>query len=247
MNTKEWFASWFDTIYYHLLYRERDDDEAKKFIVNLLGHLKLPTKSHVLDLACGKGRHSRTLNEFGMNVLGVDLSEKSIAFAKKYENDSLHFRVQDMREPFDKESFDCVFNLFTSFGYFDQEEDNQKVLHGISQMIKPGGLFVLDYLNTETAIKNLVANETKIIDNVQFEIKRDFDGKFIRKEIAVKHLDKSYLFEEKVRGFELAEIEKMLSNSNLKPVECFGDFNLNTFASDKSPRLILICKKGMNL
>jgi len=247
MKTKEWFASWFDTTFYHILYQERDDKEAKGFIINLLNHLKLPKKSYVLDLACGKGRHSRTLNELGMNVLGVDLSEKSIAYAKKFENDSLHFRVQDMREPFEEEVFDCIFNLFTSFGYFDQEEDNQKVLNGISLMIKPGGLFVLDYLNTTTAIRDLVPDEQKMIENVHFDIHRSFDGRFIRKNITVKCLDKNYQFEEKVRGFTLVEIEKMLSKSNLKPIEYFGNFNLDTFDPEQSTRLILVCKKEMNL
>ncbi len=247
MKTKEWFASWFDTSFYHMLYRERDDQEAIRFIANLLNHLKLPKKSYVLDLACGKGRHSLTLNELGMNVLGVDLSEKSIAHAKTFENESLNFRVQDMREPFEEKAFDCVFNLFTSFGYFDQEEDNQKVLNGVSLMIKPGGIFVLDYLNATTAIRDLVANEKKIIDNVHFDIKRSFDGRFIRKNIGVKYLDKNYEFEEKVRGFTLVELENMLSKANLKPLEYFGNFNLDTFDPDQSTRLILVCKKVVNI
>ncbi len=243
MNTKEWFASWFDTKFYHLLYRDRDDKEARKFIVNLLNHLKLPVNSHVLDLACGKGRHSITLNELGMDVLGVDLSEQSIAFAKKFENEKLHFRVQDMREPFDETAFDCVFNLFTSFGYFDQDEENQKVLNGISKMMKPGGIFLLDYLNTNTAVQHLIESENKNIDNVNFDIKRSFDGKFITKNIEVECSGKKHYFEEKVRGFRMKEIKEMLLKANLRIEECFGDFNLSAFEAETSPRLILVCKK----
>lgn len=247
MNSKEWFVSWFDTSFYHLLYRERDDDEARKFIVNLLTHLQLPKDSHVLDLACGKGRHSLTLNELGMNVMGVDLSEQSISHAKQFENDKLHFRVQDMREPFEDDAFDCVFNLFTSFGYFEEELENQKVLNGVSSMTKDGGIFVLDYLNANSAVKNLVSYEEKEIDNVHFDIKRNFDGKFIRKQIDVTCRDGKHHFEEKVRGFSREEIEIMLVKAKLKPIEFFGDFSLNPFDSNISTRLIVICKKDTGL
>jgi cyclopropane fatty-acyl-phospholipid synthase-like methyltransferase len=247
MNSKEWFVSWFDTTFYHLLYRERDDTEARKFIVNLLTHLKLPENSHVLDLACGKGRHSITLNELGMNVLGVDLSEQSISHAKQFENSKLHFRVQDMREPFDEEAFDCVFNLFTSFGYFEEEEENQKVLNGISNMTKEGGIFVLDYLNAITAVQNLVPHEEKEVDNVHFQINRTFDGKFIRKQIDVTSCDDKHKFEEKVRGFSQEEIDNMLKQAKLTPIEYFGDFKLNSFDANESTRLIVICKKDTRI
>jgi SAM-dependent methyltransferase len=247
MASKEWFASWFDTKYYHLLYRERDDNEARRFIENLLSHLKLPTNSHVLDLACGKGRHSITLNNFGMNVLGVDLSEQSIAHAKQFENDKLHFRVQDMREPFEEEAFDCVFNLFTSFGYFEEEVENQRVLNGISRMMKDDGLFVFDYLNTQTAVNGLVSHEEKEIDNVHFNITRNFDGEFIRKKIEVTTCEAQHQFEEKVRGFDHKEIEKMLVKANLIPKEYFGDFDLSAFDPQKSNRLIVICTKKTTL
>jgi SAM-dependent methyltransferase len=247
MDTKEWFASWFDTTFYHLLYRERDDNEARKFILNLLDHLQLPKDSHVLDLACGKGRHSLTLNESGMNVLGVDLSEQSICHAKQFENDTLHFQVQDMREPFGEETFDCVFNLFTSFGYFEEEIENQKVLNGISSMMTESGVFVFDYLNARTAIKNLVSHEEKEIENVHFEINRSFDGKFIRKGIDVTYFGEKYHFEEKVRGFSYEEIEKMLIKAKLHPIERFGNFALNPFDVNQSSRLIVICKKDTSI
>ena len=80
MKKQEWFESWFDTSYYHTLYSKRDENEAKEFIVNLVEFLKIDPKSKVLDLACGKGRHSLTLNE-----LGLFFNEKtSNALAKNY-------------------------------------------------------------------------------------------------------------------------------------------------------------------
>ena len=74
MKKNEWFKDWFNTSYYHTLYKNRDDKEAERFVKNLVNFTKLPLKSKILDLACGKGRHSITLNRLGMDVIGVDLS-----------------------------------------------------------------------------------------------------------------------------------------------------------------------------
>src|SRR5690554_6600617 len=127
----EWFETWFDTPYYHILYQNRDFSEAEKFINNLLDYLKLPKDANCLDLACGKGRHSVFLNKKGLQVTGVDLSENSIQEAKPFENETLKFDTHDMREVYKKNTYDIVFNLFTSFGYFDSSEDNLKVLKSV--------------------------------------------------------------------------------------------------------------------
>jgi SAM-dependent methyltransferase len=243
MSKKEWFASWFDTSFYHKLYRERNAEEARHFIQNLLAFIQLPTDSKVLDLACGKGRHSITLNELGMHVLGVDLSEKSIEFAKQFENKKLHFRVQDMRCPIENEKFDAIFNLFTSFGYFESDEENQKVLNCISSMLNSEGLFIFDYLNLKTTLAKLKTKESKNVDGIHFDITKNFDGQFFRKNISVLFNGETFNFEEKVRGFSIEEIEKMMQEANLKPIERFGDFLLNPYHQSTSDRLILICKK----
>ena len=128
-NTK-WFSSWFDTPFYHILYKDRNDKEAHAFMDTLTHYLNFPENGTILDLACGKGRHSLYLNTLGYNVTGVDLSENSINFAKQFENETLRFKVHDMCVPFG-EKFDGVFNLFTSFGYFDDDEDNLNTIKAI--------------------------------------------------------------------------------------------------------------------
>jgi 2-polyprenyl-3-methyl-5-hydroxy-6-metoxy-1,4-benzoquinol methylase len=90
-KSPEWFENWFDSEYYHLLYDNRNHEEADLFVSNLLAFLKLPKGAKVMDLACGKGRHSYFLNASGLDVLGVDLSSNSISEAKEMENESLHF------------------------------------------------------------------------------------------------------------------------------------------------------------
>jgi 2-polyprenyl-3-methyl-5-hydroxy-6-metoxy-1,4-benzoquinol methylase len=84
-NCSEWFRTWFDSPYYKILYSHRSEEEAALFIDNLLSFMDLPERSRVLDLACGRGRHSVYLNEKGFNVVGIDLSNNSISDAKKHE------------------------------------------------------------------------------------------------------------------------------------------------------------------
>ena len=144
MSNKDWFVDWFDTPYYHILYQNRNDLEAKKFIQTLMGHLKLP---HLQNSRFGmwKGRHSKTLNELGYHVLGVDLSENSINEAKRLSNDTLSFRVHDMREVLVGAKFDAIFNLFTSFGYFDSNKENERMCASIAQMLLPNGKLIIDF------------------------------------------------------------------------------------------------------
>ncbi|MFS8082300.1 MAG: class I SAM-dependent methyltransferase, partial [Ginsengibacter sp.] len=111
-----WFKEWFNSPYYHKLYFNRDKVEAADFINRLVGYLNPPADSKMLDMACGKGRHSIQLASKGFDVTGVDLSEDSILSAKKFENNHLHFFVHDMRLPFWINYFDYGFNFFTSFG-----------------------------------------------------------------------------------------------------------------------------------
>ena len=130
-STKQWYASWFDTPYYHILSKDRDYTEAQGFMDNLTNYLNIPEGGKILDLACGKGRHSVYLNSLGYDVTGVDLSEKSINHAKQFENETLKFNVHDMSKPY-PDTFDAVFNLFTSFGYFEDENCNLETIKAIN-------------------------------------------------------------------------------------------------------------------
>ena len=153
-KSENWYASWFDTPYYHILYKDRNYREAQIFMDNLTHYLNLPEKAKVLDLACGKGRHSIYLNQLGYDVIGADLSENSIAEANKNANETLHFVVHDKREPFDQK-FDAIFNLFTSFGYFEKEEDDIKTLMAIKESLSEYGFAVIDFMNAQQVIDSL--------------------------------------------------------------------------------------------
>ncbi len=241
-QTKTWFSEWFNTQYYHILYKHRNDDEAQNFIKNLTSFLKLSQNKTILDLACGKGRHSIFLNSLGYNVIGADLSDNSIAHANKFANDTLKFMVQDMRKPFDIK-VDAVFNMFTSFGYFDDDNEDISVLKNIENLIVENGVAVIDYMNVNKVIKNLVKSEEITRDDLQFNIKRHVTKGFITKEINLHDNGQEYNFQERVKAIDLEKFKSYCNSAGLKINHIFGDYNLSEYDVENSDRLILILSK----
>lgn len=239
----EWFEEWFDSPYYHILYKNRDDKEAKEFISNLINYLNPSKDSIFLDVACGKGRHSVYINKLGFNVDGFDLSENSINIAKEQETDSLHFYTNDIRNPLKINEYDLAFNLFTSFGYFEKEEDNQLAINSISESLKEHGVLVMDFMNVKKVIDNLNVRESKTINNIEFNIKRGFSGGFITKDINFIDNSKEYHFQEKVKAISLDNFKSYFTRANLKIEATFGDYELNSFNENNSDRLILVVRK----
>jgi SAM-dependent methyltransferase len=234
-----WYASWFDTPYYHILYKERDEEEAELFMNALTSFLKLKKNSTILDLACGKGRHAVYLNEIGYDVTGIDLSPASIEFAKQFENKHLRFAVHDMCLPYPKK-FDAVFNLFTSFGYFENEEDNLNTIKAIHSELKEDGVGVIDFLNIDFVARNLVPSETKLIDGISFSIDRYIKDGFIIKDIRFNDGGKEHFHSERVKAISLKDFESYFKLAGVTLKHCFGDYHLNKFNKQTSERLILM-------
>ena len=242
MQKKEWFAEWFDTPYYHILYKNRDNHEARVFIKSLVDLLQLPEASSVLDLACGKGRHSITLNEFGYTEIGVDLSAQSIAHANQFSNSSLSFAVQDMREPIQSKRFDAVFNLFTSFGYFSSKHENEKVCQAMAKMLNAGGKLVIDFMNAQKVIQNLVPSELKKAQDIEFDIKRIYSGTHIIKQISFQDKGQKFEFQEQVQAIDLSMFKELLA-PYFTIDSIFGSFELNEYIASESDRLIIIATR----
>ncbi|HEU4497358.1 MAG TPA: methyltransferase domain-containing protein [Flavobacterium sp.] len=236
-----WFASWFDTPYYHILYKDRDYAEAQLFMDNITHYLNLPEEAKILDLACGKGRHSVYLSQLGYDVTGADLSENSIAEASKASNEKLHFVVHDMRMPFEQK-FDAVFNLFTSFGYFESDEDNLATLKAIRESLANYGFAVIDFMNVHHVIENLVPEETKTVDGIDFHIKRYYRDSHIFKEIDFEDKGEKFHFIEKVKALALEDFEKMMDEAGIFLLDTFGDYRLKKFYKNESERLIMVFK-----
>ena len=123
--------------------------EAERAIDLIATHLPGREIQAVLDLACGAGRHSKPLCERWWTV-GLDLSAALLRVARREAPDAPYVRA-DMRVlPFADESFDLVVNLFTSFGYFEDDHEHARVLARVRDAMKPGGTFVIDFLNRES-------------------------------------------------------------------------------------------------
>ena len=240
-ETNNWFASWFDTPYYHILYKDRDYEEAQLFMDNITDYLNLPEDAKILDLACGKGRHSIYLNKLGYDVTGADLSENSIKIASEHNNDKLHFVVHDMREPF-QEKYDAILNLFTSFGYFENDSDNITTLKAICESLTEYGFGVIDFMNVNHVIKNLVPEETKSVDGIDFHIKRYVKDNHIYKEIDFEDKGEKFHFTEKVQALTLEDFEAMMEEAGIYLLDIFGDYKLRKFFKNESERLIMIFK-----
>jgi SAM-dependent methyltransferase len=252
MPAKEpyWFEAWFDSPYYHLLYKNRNEEEAQFFIDNLVKKLDLKKGSKILDLACGKGRHAIHLNSLGYDVTGIDLSEESINIAQKEANalpagrqETLAFFVHDMRELYWSNHFDFILNLFTSFGYFDDENDNIKTLQSVYDSLKPGGSFVIDFFNAAKVESELIAAEIVTADDTEFHISRQIKDGYIIKDIEVHKGEKVQHFMEKVQLLLPEHFQKWFAATGFEIINVWGDYSLNEFNAETSARLIIVVKK----
>ena len=244
MQKAEWFATWFGSPYYHLLYNKRNDAEAAAFADKITQYLSLPAGAQVLDIACGEGRLSRRLAQLGYEATGIDLSPANIMAAKAQAPKGAYFLVHDLRKTVAVNAFDAAFNFFTSFGYFDKEADDRRAATAIAKAVKPGGVFVMDYLNAGKAIGELVAEELVAKGDVTFHIRRHFDGKFIVKEILFSDAQgRERRFEEKVRAFSPADLTALFTAAGLIPEATFGNYELGAFDAETSPRTILVFRK----
>lgn len=239
----EWFESWFDSPFYHILYDNRDQVEAQKFINNLIQAGNYSKDIRILDLACGKGRHSVYLNSLGFQVTGMDLSQSSIKEAACVSNERLSFVQHDMRNPLPDSKFDLVLNLFTSFGYFDNPEENSTVLKNIHKTLCQSGTLIIDFFNAQLVVQKLTPTEVISKHNITFNIERKIINGFIEKKISFVADERSHNFCERVQLFSLQDFEKMLSSTGFELKRVAGDYNLGKFVASESDRLILIAEK----
>ncbi len=240
MKKEIWFESWFDTNFYHELYKNRDEDEANNFIENLIDKLKLDPNSEVLDLACGKGRHALKMSDYFQKVTGIDLSKNSINIAKKFNKENLKFFTGDMRNFSLNKKFDFIFNLFTSFGYFENFNENSLVLDNCNKHLKKNGLIVIDYLNPEKVVNTLVKNEIKIINKTKYTISRKIENNFIIKDIYINNKEHFY---EKVQLINLEMFNEILKKANFTIDQIFGNYHLEEY-NKNSNRLIITALKN---
>lgn len=238
-----WYKDWFNSPYYHILYSHRNELEAEEFIQKLTGYLAPALLAKMLDLACGKGRHSIFLHALGFEVLGVDLSENSISEARKHEKPGLHFQVGDMRNVVENEAFDYVFSLFTSFGYFS-DEGNKAMLNATYQNLKPKGTFVLDYLNPEKVKQVLVPYAQIEKQGIQFTIVKKIEDEKVLKTIEIQDGPNQMTYCESVRLISKKELSSWLIETGFSIQNIWGNYQLEPFSETSSDRMIFHLQKN---
>ncbi len=248
MNNREvkWYEAWFDRDEYELVYRHRDDNEADKAIALIEEAIDPPPRSTILDVGCGRGRHAIRLAERGYEVTGLDLSPRSLEVARRRASEAgvhVDFVEGDMRDRVCAECFDGAVNLFTAFGYFENEVDHGRAITAIAASIKPGGWFFQDFLNPSFVRKRMVTEDRRTDGDVEIVQRRSLGDGRIRKEIVLRHDGEAYEFHESVRLLEHADFERLYGAAGLSIIATYGDYDGHFFTAE-SPRMIMLSRKA---
>ena len=246
-------SDWYKTAFrydYLRVYPHRNDEEARRQVDFLVDRLDIPSSCEVLDLGCGDGRHSLELTRRGFKVTGLDLSDELLERARRRTADEgldITFVQGDMRDPPAVHAFDLVVNFFTSFGYFREDGENARVLEAISQALRPGGRFLMDYLNREYVISALVPSDLRTVEGMEVEQRRWITGDpsaagghvRINKQVRIREDGAERSYDESVRMYTLEELEALMDRAGLKVTQTYGDFDGRPVSGD-APRNILV-------
>jgi ubiquinone/menaquinone biosynthesis C-methylase UbiE len=241
---KNWYQESFGKDYL-TVYKHRDQKGAYHEIKQMVDWLLLPKGAHILDLCCGMGRHSMALNEFGYRVTGVDLSQALLSEAKKNDwGGNVQWLLSDMRAVPLESSFDAVVNLFTSFGYFENDQENEKVLKEIHRLLKSGGKYIIDFLNPGYVTNHLVPISERKEQGIVIREARSLKDGFVRKHIVISQEgapDRNYV--EQVKLYDKSTFLAMLEHAGLAVDEVYGSYEGQPHDHVQSPRMIFLGHK----
>ncbi len=242
-------SGWYEKSFgedYLLVYQHRDYTGAALEVQAMSKWLHLPAGASILDLCCGMGRHSLALAQLGYQVTGVDLSDVLLDTAMQADTEQqVRWLKGDMRQVPLTEPFDAVVNLFTSFGYFDQDEANIRVLREIDRLLRPGGRFLIDYLNPSYVRRHLVPASKRMSEDTHIHEARRIEDGFVRKDITIIGSDQRIRsYTEQVRLYERSDFERMLSaHTELAVDHVYGAYDGSAYSATESPRLIMVGTK----
>lgn len=242
--TADWYAQSFGKDYL-IVYKHRDFSGALREVRAMADWLGLPRGARVLDLCCGMGRHALALAELGYRVTGVDLSRVLLEEAKKHDPaDSVTWVRGDMRNVPLNGPFDAVVNLFTSFGYFAGDEENGAVLQEMGRLLRPGGRFLLDFLNPGHVRRHLVPRSVRTVDGETIEEMREIRDGRVEKTIVIRSgAGGERRYKESVKLYEKADFKRLMQGTELAVERVFGDYDGSDHVAESSPRLILLGRK----
>lgn len=243
-----WFEDWFDSPLYEKLYSHRNEKEAAQLAALIAKKIPKTKYPDLLDLGCGRGRHSITFAKMGYTVTGVDLSEEAILKAQKIackqKINNIRFLIGDMRDPL-PQRFDAVLNLFTTFGYFSKDSENIRVLKNVRTMLKTNGMFVLDFLNQNQVVKTMVPKEEGAFQGLQYTIERNIVDDMVFKTICFRgsSLSQPVEYQERVKLYTLDWFQKQLTACGFDLLHTYGNYEGSAFEEESSPRLVIFSRK----
>lgn len=240
----DWFEAWFGREYLEL-YPHRDEEEADRAVELIVRHAALPDGSPALDLACGAGRHVAAMQASGLRAFGLDLSHDLLGLAA---HDGLPVVRGDMRTlPIASASLALVTSFFTSFGYFEEPRDDETVVEEVRRVLRPGGLFAVDFLNADR-----VRGELRQRDEVELGRRRVVQtrelvdgGSVVQKRIEIIEQGRPHprVFLERVRLYSADDLAGLMRRHGLELEATFGDYGGGPLGP-RSPRAILIGRVG---
>lgn len=244
----DWYRHAFRLDYLQV-YPHRNDEEARRQIDFLERILGCRPPLAVFDLGCGDGRHAIELACRGYRVTGLDLSEELLTRARERAETAgleIVFCQGDMREIPYEGVFDLLVNFFTSFGYFPEDAENARVLTAIARALRPGGRFLMDYLNRAYVIGNMAPHDVREQNGLRIEQHRWITGNpdrpgdpmRINKRVTIEDHRGRRDYEESVRMYTLPELTGLLEAAGLAITHIFGDFDGGPLTAD-TPRMIL--------
>lgn len=236
-----WYDGWFGSDAYNLVYDHRDEDEAKQLVDFVERELAPAAEARILDVGCGRGRHARAFARRGYRVAGIDLSEESIAEARaqaEAEGLDIPFTQADMRTPYCDGCMDGVVNLFTTFGYFEDDTENERALQAMTTALRPGGWLLQDFLNAPQVRATLTSESTDTANGVTIHQRRWIEAGRINKKITIEHNGTTDTFRESVRLFTLDDFRALYDAVGLELVDTYGTYDGDPYTED-SPRLLL--------
>ncbi len=243
---KDWFKDWFASDLYLAVYKHRDEADAYQLCNLILNSTKISKGSFILDAACGGGRHANYFSSCGFNVTGFDLSKTLLNVALKQareQNLNTKFFCSDLRNVVLMKKFDLVTNLFTSFGYFENDKENFAFISSAFALLNNDGFYVLDYLNPSYIEKNLIEESSRKIDGAEIVERRMIRNRRVEKEITIRKNDIEKRFLESVSLYSKEFLVSKICEIGFNLFDCFGDYPGNTYSEDNSQRMILIFRK----
>jgi len=239
----EWFKDWFDADY-AALYAHRDDGEAEQAVSMALTVAPELNTGPVLDLACGTGRHLAPLRRHNPLAFGLDLSQTLLGEAPADLRPSL--LRGDMRQlPVRPDTLAGITLWFTPFGYFT-DEANTALLHSLSALLRPQGVLLLDFLNSEHLAHTLVAEDTLEQGGIRVHSLRTIEGQRVVKRMTVTRLREGTARQvvESIRLYSPQELRTTAAKAGLGCHVELGDYAGSTFSPGESTRWIGIFRKN---